>query len=128
MPSLTATDRKKMLGRMEEHICRTCRKPVYKNYCREHDVFYMICGCAPEDSDNHKGHRTYQCQMESKNGQCPQPMECHCPKCDKYICWPCAMSRHDCDVRVHHLDPSAYTGVGGERDDGSGDCHCSLMR
>lgn len=62
MPSLTPKEQD-ALGPVS-YKCQRCKRAPVKNYCRECDEFYNVCGC-PKDppgtpyGNNHVGHRTY---------------------------------------------------------------------
>jgi hypothetical protein len=68
MPSLTPEDQERLLG-TQEWKCDKCGRHPERNYCRECDEFFFVCGCPPEPEDkdgqyhssryDHRGHRTY---------------------------------------------------------------------
>jgi hypothetical protein len=68
MPMLYSKDRAKMLGPTDRY-CPKCHQRIFRNYCREHDVFFDICCCGIENpDDNHENHRNYKCQ--ENDGDC----------------------------------------------------------
>lgn len=63
MPSLTPEDQGRLLGPMKTGDgdtlkCSTCNQELRRNYCRECDEFFFLCGCKDRENE-HQGHRTY---------------------------------------------------------------------
>lgn len=58
MPSLTPEDQDRLLG-PQPWKCPECGREPYKNYCRQCDEFFYVCGCKKPPEESHEGHRTY---------------------------------------------------------------------
>lgn len=57
MPYMSPEDRKVLLGPLAGVECRDCHEVKIRNYCRQCDEFFYMCGCGP--SEDHEGHRIY---------------------------------------------------------------------
>jgi hypothetical protein len=59
MPSLTPEDRERLIGPVKGMNCPRCGEEVRRNYCRQCDDFFFVCGCQKTPEELHEGHRTY---------------------------------------------------------------------
>lgn len=57
MPYISPEDRKYLIGPLAGLICADCKEAKIRNYCRQCDEFFYVCGCGP--NKEHDGHRVY---------------------------------------------------------------------